>query len=151
MILNPAALLVGSDSRLVLCKRFDRVDRINYQNRNRCTDNILSSRGIPRMTFCPKTDIFMFVVLINCDLNHGLSVDLFNLNSRILLSVAVFLVVACLRFVFVNDNFFCFAVSKYRRFYRRTFNNRITDLQPVVAHCKNREESGNCVPPITLR
>ena len=31
MILNPAALLVGSDSRLVLCKRFDRVDRINYQ------------------------------------------------------------------------------------------------------------------------
>ena len=45
MILNPAALLVGSDSRLVLCKRFDRVDRINYQKIETDAQTISSPAG----------------------------------------------------------------------------------------------------------
>ena len=69
------------------------------------------------MTQRLKTNTFMFFVFINGYLNHSntrLSIDFFDLNSCVLLSVTVFLMVSSFSFILVNDYFFCFSVSNYR-------------------------------------
>src|SRR5699024_3907910 len=64
-----------------------------------------------------------------------LSVDLFDLNLGIALSVAVFLMVTGFSLVLVNDHFFRASVLYNGSLNSSVLNGRISNLQTVVADC----------------
>ena len=117
--LHQPQLLIGPDHQILIRIGFQGIHKVRDQRGYRGTYNIAAVFGITGMSEHPES--FHCLICsspVNRYTNHNrlsdrLSIDLFDLNLCVLLSVTVFLVISRFSLVLVNDNLFGLTVCNH--------------------------------------